>query len=142
VNNDNDDNVVSFPIEERRKKIETEQKAKEQTKPAFGQFGSFSYSFDPNITVTFSNFDKKESDTFTLKKETFFNQTFPSDLGVNYNTMSETTDNDRLFKFMDICNHIQKRATIHYSNNNETLFNHMEALLEQLVQISNLNKKS
>ena len=142
MNNDNDDNIVSFPIEERRKKIETEQRAKEQTKPAFGHFGSFSYSFDPNITVTFSQFDKKESDTFTLKKETFFNQTFPSDLGVIYNSMSIATDNDRLFKFMDMCNHIQKRATVHYSNNNDTLFSHMEALLEQLVQISNLNKKS
>ena len=142
MNNDNADNIVSFPIEERRKKIETEQRAKEQTKPAFGHFGSFSYSFDPNITVTFSQFDKKESDTFTLKKETFFNQTFPSDLGVNYNSMSVATDNDRLFKFMDMCNHIQKRATVHYSNNNDTLFSHMEALLEQLVQISNLNKKS
>lgn len=142
MNNDNDDNIVSFPVEERRKKIETEQRAKEQTKPAFGHFGSFSYSFDPNITVTFSQFDKKESDTFTLKKETFFNQTFPSDLGVNYNSMSIATDNDRLFKFMDMCNHIQKRATVHYSNNNDTLFSHMEALLEQLVQISNLNKKS
>ena len=142
MNNDNDDNIVSFPVEERRKKIETEQRAKEQTKHAFGHFGSFSYSFDPNITVTFSQFDKKESDTFTLKKETFFNQTFPSDLGVNYNSMSIATDNDRLFKFMDMCNHIQKRATVHYSNNNDTLFSHMEALLEQLVQISNLNKKS
>ncbi len=142
MNNDNDDNIVSFPIEERRKKIETEQRAKEQTKPAFGQFGSFSYSFDPNITVTFSQFDKKESETFTLKKETFFNQTFPSDLGVNYNSRSIATENDRLFKFMDMCNHIQKRATVHYSNNNDTLFSHMEALLEQLVQISNLNKKS
>ena len=142
MNNDNDDNIVSFPIEERRKKIETEQRAKEQTKPAFGMFGSFSYSFDPNITVTFSQFDKKESETFTLKKETFFNQTFPSDLGVNYNSMSIATDSDRLFKFMDMCNHIQKRATVHYSNNNDTLFSHMEALLEQLVQISNLNKKS
>ena len=142
MNNDNDDNIVSFPIEERRKKIETEQRAKEQTKPAFGQFGSFSYSFDPNITVTFSQFDKKESETFTLKKETFFNQTFPSDHGVNYNSMSIATENDRLFKFMDMCNHIQKRATVHYSNNNDTLFSHMEALLEQLVQISNLNKKS
>ncbi len=142
MNNDNDDNIVSFPIEERRKQIETEQKAKEQTKPAFGQFGSFSYSFDPNVTVTFSNFDKKESETFTLKKETFFNQTFPSDLGVNYNVLANTVDNDRLFKFMDMCNHIQKRAAVHYSNGNETLFAHMEALLEQLVQISNLNKKS
>ena len=145
MSNDNEnDNIVSFPTEERLKQIESERQAKEtkeQTKPAFGQFGSFSYSFDPNITISFSNFDKQNSDTSKLKKETFFNHSLSVPPAVNY-TFSITTEEDRILRFMDMCNHIQKRAAIHYSNGNETLFNHMEALLEQLVQISNLNKKS
>lgn len=137
MSNDNDnnkDNVISFPTTDRLKKVDSDRK--EVTKPIFGQFGSFSYSFDPTVDITFSfeNLDK-----VNITKETFSAyDTFPKDLGINYSNFISTNPEDRFLKFMDMCNHIQKRAAYHYSNDHQTLFNHMEGLLEKLVEISNL----
>lgn len=132
--NDNDDNVVSFPTSERLKQVEAD-----RTKPVFGQFGSFSYSFDPkvNLTVSYEGLDKFNPN-FTW--DTFSNlETFPKDLGVDYDNLSLKVEDDRLMRVMDMCNQIQKRAIYHYSKDHQVLFTHIESLLEQLLQISNLS---
>ena len=128
MNDNNDDNIVSFPTEKRLKDIEAE---REKTKPTFGQFGYFGQFFTPNnvnMSITFEEFD------FTTPVS------FPKDTGVNFGIKSNLQDN-RILNIMDMCNYIQKRAVYHYSHDNHLVFNQIESLLEQLIQISNFEDK-
>ena len=131
---DDDGKIVSFPLEDRLKQVESD---RNKAKPFFDSYFTGPSSYSSDITISF-NFD--DIDLSPVSLDSFVwpaNCNKSSD--IDYNNLMLRQGQDRMAKFMDNCHQLQKLGLHHFSKNNETVFNHIEALLEQLIRIANIN---
>ena len=131
---DDDDKVVSFPLEDRLKQVESD---RSKSKSFFDSYFTSMGHYDPDITVSFS-FDNIDLSPITLDS-VIGPANCNKQSTINYSNLAARDDRDRMVKFMEHCHQLQVRGLHHFSNNNDTVFNHIEALLEQLIRISNIN---
>ena len=131
---DDDDKVVSFPLEDRLKQVESD---RSKSKSFFDSYFTNMNNYDSDITISFS------FDDIDLSPVTLDSVVNPANCNkrsnINYSNLISRDDRDRMIKFMENCHQLQVRGLHHFSNNNDTVFNHIEALLEQLIRISNIN---
>lgn len=130
--NDNNDNIVEFPTQDRKKEVERERTNK--TKPSFGSFATSNYTIKD---VSYDGWEKWIPQSFDVSDTISFEnisgiQWTPSVLGHNQSMLEQ---------IIDRCASIHKRS-IELGNTGDTLvLQHVLDKLDEALLLSKISLK-
>jgi len=121
MNDNTDDNIISFPTDKRKDDVKRDRIAQQGfTVPTLNSF----YNFD---TIKF-NFDGLGNDPVFV----------PVSTSINYSpVLNQPT---KLERMMDMCNDLQKRIVYHTAMENDILLKMIDDKIAEALDLANLNK--
>jgi hypothetical protein len=121
MNDNTDDNIISFPTDKRKDDVKRDRIAQQGfTVPTLNSF----YNFD---TIKF-NFDGLGNDPVFV----------PVSTSINYSPVLNQPTN--LERMMDMCNDLQKRIVYHTAMENDILLKMINDKIAEALDLANLNK--